>query len=121
MLAHRLAWELTNGPIPDDACVCHHCDNPRCVRPDHLFLGTQRENLRDMRNKGRGAIPAPRQGSKHHKAKLTESEVIAIRAAHSAGETQLSLARRYHVTGANICDIVNGHTWKHLQPFAITR
>src|SRR5438034_5336909 len=63
ILAHRLAWELTNGPIPDGIAVCHHCDNPRCVRPDHLFLGTQRDNLRDMRKKGRGAIPAPRQGS----------------------------------------------------------
>jgi hypothetical protein len=115
MLAHRLAWELTYGPIPEGVCVCHRCDNPRCVRPDHLFLGTQQDNLRDMRNKDRGAIPAPRQGSKHHKAKLTEADVLAIRQAYAEGETQIALARRYGVTGSNMCSIVNGKTWTHLR------
>lgn len=54
MNTHRVAWEFAHGPIPDGLCVCHHCDNPRCVRPDHLFLGTQRENMQDMKAKGRG-------------------------------------------------------------------
>lgn len=53
ILAHRMAWELTYGSVPDDLCVLHACDEPRCVRPDHLFLGTLKDNSRDMANKGR--------------------------------------------------------------------
>lgn len=60
ILAHRLAWQLANGPIPDGMRVLHHCDNPACVRPDHLFLGTQLDNIADMKAKGRAANRAMR-------------------------------------------------------------
>lgn len=56
-LAHRMAWRLVHGPIPDGKCVLHHCDNPPCVRVDHLFLGTQNDNMKDMAAKGRGRKP----------------------------------------------------------------
>lgn len=62
---HRLAWQMTRGPIADELCVCHHCDNPACVRPDHLFLGTKADNHRDMREKGRDSPPPVRAGAEN--------------------------------------------------------
>lgn len=66
--AHRLAWELVNGSIPDGMHVLHHCDNPPCIRVDHLFLGTQRDNIHDMWAKGRGVVPDPRKGQPRRRA-----------------------------------------------------
>src|SRR5690349_13950224 len=80
-LASRLAYTLGVGPIPDGMCVCHHCDNPRCIRLAHLFVGTQKDNMNDMRRKGRAAplIPRLRVGRDHHNARLTEDQVKEIR------------------------------------------
>lgn len=78
--AHRVAWTLTNGEIPAGLCVLHHCDNRRCVRPDHLFVGTQLDNMRDMVAKGRQAHPRPLRGLDHPRGKLSDEDVAVIRA-----------------------------------------
>ncbi|HXI18492.1 MAG TPA: HNH endonuclease signature motif containing protein, partial [Chloroflexota bacterium] len=73
-LTHRVAWELANGPIPDGLLVCHSCDNPPCCNPAHLFLGTDQDNVDDMRRKGRGAF-----GERSGGSKVTAEQVLEIR------------------------------------------
>lgn len=110
MLAHRVAWEMTHGPITQGRCVLHSCDTPRCVAPEHLFLGTQADNVADMATKGRGAI-----GQKARHVKLTASQVLEIRRLH--GEEGLShrqIGDRFGVDASNVSHIVHRHTWKHV-------
>lgn len=113
-LAHRIAWELTNGPIPDGLYVCHHCDNPPCVRPDHLFLGTARDNALDMLAKGRqGYTGSP--GEQNHQAKLTASQVRAIRRRYARGGiSQRALAQEYGVTQTTIGRAIRGECWSEV-------
>lgn len=108
-LAHRVVYELINGVIPDGLCVCHRCDNRSCVRPNHLFLGTNRENIDDMIKKGRML-----KGEQHGRAKLTNEEVFQIRNGANSGVKQKTLARDHHVSKQLISRIVNGDLWKHL-------
>lgn len=108
---HRLAYEMHHGPISGGLIVCHRCDNPPCMRLDHLFLGTDADNSQDRDRKGRQVAPP---GMGNGNAVLTDADVRAIRAAHAAGRSQQSLSEEYRVTRANIGYIVRRITWKHL-------
>lgn len=108
--AHRYSWMLAYGEIPQSMFVCHKCDNRKCVRPDHLFLGTAEENAYDMVSKGRNAY-----GERASSAKLTDERVRAIRQEYLSGKVGcLSLAKKYGVSKRTIQNIVHGDTWKHL-------
>lgn len=109
-LAHRVAWELTFGPIPAGAHVLHRCDTPPCVNPDHLFLGTHADNMADRDWKGRTL-----HGERHGSSKLTEEEALAIRSEYSAGNTTLKqLGRKYGISWSQVGHIVRGKNWAHL-------
>lgn len=108
--AHRFAFEAATGTNPGDLLVCHTCDNPRCVNPAHLFLGTNQENLQDMSRKGR-ARPHVAPGEKNRQARLTSEQVAEIRAALHEGEKPSALARRYGVTDSTVSKIKKGATW----------
>jgi hypothetical protein len=107
MYAHRLSWEMHHGPIPIGSLVLHHCDQPRCVRPDHLFLGTRADNMADMVAKGRQA-----RGESHANARLTPDIVKTIRA---SGEGQLTIARRYKISQPTVSNIRTGRTWASVE------
>ena len=112
--AHRVSWVIHNGEIPDGEgyhgmCVCHKCDNPSCVRPAHLFLGTNADNIADMFSKGRAVR---RSGESHPTAKLNETSVKMIRKYYASGAcSQRWLARVYGVANSLICGIVNRKYW----------
>lgn len=111
MLAHRAAFLLSGGKIESPrAFVCHRCDNPACVRPSHLFLGTNAENMRDMAQKGRSLA-----GEKNRNSKLTERDVRWIRKAYAAGlgSTRV-IGNRFGVRSNTIVQVVNGVRWGHL-------
>lgn len=125
--SHRVAWELTRGPIPEGLHVCHHCDNPPCCNPSHLFLGTHQDNMRDMVAKGRdrasknresrGTPPpkqrAPRPPGRSGRAKLTEKQVQDIRALYATGEyTQDELGVMFGVARSRISETCNRKTWR---------
>ncbi len=111
--AHRLSWEIHFGPVPDDLFVLHRCDNPACCRPDHLFLGTNTDNMKDCVAKGRDnraakALP----GEKNPQAKLTEADVLAIRCKPRV--SRFTLAKMFGVTESCIAAIRGGKGWKHV-------
>lgn len=107
--AHQYSWRLHVGAIPDGHGVLHRCDNPPCVRPDHLFTGTTPENMRDKVSKARQAC-----GERVGRAKLTADDVVAIRDRYAAGATLKALGREYGVHFGTIWGICQRKTWKHL-------
>lgn len=108
--AHRVVWEMTYGPIPEGLRVCHHCDNPPCVRPDHLFLGTDRDNAADRHQKGRDA-----RGERITRARLTAEQVRAIRARFAEGDIRMrDLATIHNIHPSAISRILAGRRWQHL-------
>jgi hypothetical protein len=114
--AHRASWEIHRGPIPTGLIVCHHCDNRACVNPDHLFIGTYTDNMRDASRKGRmNWKPGERRnlpiGSAHHSAKINEIDVAAIRASKERG---IALAKRYGLAPTTISKIRRSLGWKHV-------
>jgi hypothetical protein len=113
MKAHRAAFELTHGPIPDGLHVLHKCDRPGCTNPAHLRLGTHRENMNDMLERGRARGGGVR-GERNGFAKLTEAQVREIRAAAAAGSSTSKLARCYGVDPSNIRYIVARRWWAHV-------
>jgi hypothetical protein len=125
--AHRFSWRLHRGAIPEGLVICHTCDNPLCVNPEHMFLGTMAENNADMRAKGRQAR-GERHGMRKHphrrargerqgNARLTEADVHAIRQLYATGGiTQKVLGQQFGVSREHVRDIVRGKRWTHLAP-----
>lgn len=107
---HRLAWQLTHGSIPKGMSVLHKCDNPPCVNPDHLFIGTQGDNIRDAFSKNKMPI-----GSERSASKLAERQVRLIKDdLKDAAVNYSELGRRFGVSTSVIYDIRDGVTWRHI-------
>ena len=105
--AHRVSWELVNGPIPDGLVVCHKCDNPPCCNPNHLFLGTRRDNHRDMLVKGRAKFPPVRRGDNHHKCTIPDANLPDIK---SDARSLREISEQYGVSTKTIWRIKHGLT-----------
>jgi len=122
--AHRVSWMLHHGSIPTDLCICHHCDNPPCVNPAHLFLGTRADNARDAAAKGllpcgdrNGSHTHPESrpwGERNGHAKLTSTNVCHIRALLASGAGICEVARRYEINSKCIWRIKHGKAWVHV-------
>lgn len=137
--AHRVSWNLAHGPIPFGLFVCHHCDNKLCVRPEHLFLGTQMDNMQDMHRKGRypdgerhwtrvkperiargekngsRLHPGLAQGSRNGQSKLTDDDVRTIRNLRTGGLTLKTIGDRFGISQGAVCLVVARKTWAHVE------
>lgn len=110
--AHRVSWEIHNGEIPDGLHVLHKCDNPACVNPAHLFLGTHQDSMDDMATKGRRASV---KGERNACAKLTKAQVIEIRRRYAAGGvTHKQLAKEHGVARQTVGDLIAFKYWAHV-------
>jgi hypothetical protein len=109
--AHRISWMLYCGPISGGLSVLHHCDNPSCVNPDHLFLGTHDDNMRDMTAKGRSSRHGALPGEAHPHAKLTAEQALNIRADH---RFLREVAEDYNISPTQVASIRHRIKWRHL-------
>lgn len=107
--AQRAAWILFVGLIPDGTFVLHRCDNPPCVNPEHLFLGTPKDNTQDMVQKGRSTA-----GEKHRLAKLTAENVFEIRSLHANGHVQRRIAEQFNVSYPTVNNIIKRKSWQSI-------
>lgn len=112
--AHRVSWEVHRGPIPEGMYVCHRCDNPPCVNPDHLFLGTLQDNIADRVAKGRSSGD-PALGEAKVISKLTNAAVRDIRRRGKDGEFHHIIAARFGVSRTTICNVINRKVWSHVK------
>jgi hypothetical protein len=104
---HRHIWIECFGEIPEGMCVCHKCDNPACINPEHLFLGTHNDNMQDMKNKNRSTY-----GEKHAMAKLKEIEVKEIRRKRVKYGTKVSeLSKEYGISKTQVSRIIRKERW----------
>lgn len=111
--AHRASYMIHKGDVPNGMCVCHTCDNPKCVNPDHLWLGTYQDNMDDMKRKKRHNCL---KGEKVLKHKLKQSEVKVIRFAYKMGfSNQYQLSKLYNISQSVISEIINRKAWKHVK------
>lgn len=111
--AHRISWVLAGNSLNRSDAICHHCDNPSCVRPDHLFAGTLADNNRDMWSKGRGVL-SHHVGEHHGNSKMSDARVVAARAVLLSGASLRRLAVELGVTATALSRAVRGKTYGHL-------
>lgn len=109
--AHRLSYFIHNGVYDTDLCILHKCDNPLCVNPDHLFIGTQQDNVKDMHDKKRHKILNPKKGENQWKSKLKKQDILQIRFLLGSVLTNREIAKKYNVSQSRISDIKNNKAW----------
>lgn len=112
--AHRASWALHFGDLPENIEVCHKCDFPKCVNPEHLFLGTHHENMRDMVKKGRQGPRRPKKGELCNLNRFSVEEVLKIRALYAEGWYQKDIAKLFDTHQTTISGIIRCANWKHL-------
>ncbi len=115
---HRVSWELHNGPIPDNLCILHKCDNPPCINPDHLWIGTHRDNIEDCIAKGRRGTCANggQKGENNPSAKLNEEQVAQIKFLLEEGQlTQAEIGGMFGVSRDAVNNIKLGRKWAHVK------
>ncbi len=111
--SNRLSYEMHKGPIPEGLSVLHHCDNPPCVNPAHLYAGTQQQNVKDRATRKRGK--EHRQGGESNdNAKLTEADIPTIIEMVRAGKRQGVVGTIFGISQQHVSRIVHGHSWAHL-------